>query len=294
MFAAPTTTQTVQDPVQAQSLAEPDALDGFDRSGHGVAQRRRAAILAGSSVQRKVVQRELDVTASPDGVSPESAQKLERVANTLNAMPFEQSMEIVLKTESGEKGAAPLRSKLAGEDEPTTTIFLQADYVESSPFEQILQACMNVLGSVILKNKADPADLAKLQKETVLAECSQIAEGYEESLKNQVPPKEGEPVRKLGFPSTQILAKLSDFLMPQAYEKVVVDRSESIQATLKKTTEITNAMNNLLDNFVLENHSTYPWMVRVNPRRFDPASVRASLSRLLSQRQGSGASNAKN
>lgn len=62
MFAAPTATQTVQDPVQAQNLAEPGVFDAFDRSGKGVAQRWRATILAGSSTQRKVVPRELEAS----------------------------------------------------------------------------------------------------------------------------------------------------------------------------------------------------------------------------------------
>jgi len=293
MLAAPTTTLTSQDPVHTQRLAEPDALDGFDRSGHGIAQRRRAAIIGTGSAWRNVAQRELEVTANPDGVGEESAKKLERVANTLNSMPFEQSMEISLKTESGEKGAPPLRSKLAGEDEATTTIYLQTNFVESSTFEQILQSCMNTLGNVIFKNKADPTETAKLQKETVLAECDQIVQSHEDQIKNPAILDPTKPAKPQGFPTSQLLAKLCDYLVQQAYEKIVTDRTESVESTLKRTTDLSVEMSSLFSRMILNEGRSHGWIRRLPVREFSPASVRASLVRFLSQRQGSGSSSTK-
>lgn len=187
MFAAPTATQTVQDPVQAQSLAEPGVFDAFDRSGQGVAQRRRAAIVAGGSVQRKVVQRELVASRGSGTLSGVGEGKLKQVMNTLNAMPFEEEIALTMITVDQSEGD-PIVTTMPTESGEPVLFTIQTKFVESNSVQGILSKCLEQLGTVVLPGmkKADASQQVP-KEEVFLAQGDRLAaEDKQEELKAKV------------------------------------------------------------------------------------------------------------
>lgn len=238
MFAAPTTTQTVQDPIQAQGLAEPDALDGFDRSGHGVAQRRRAAILAGSSVQRKVVQRELEASRGAGTLSDMAETKLQQAIDTMNEMPFEEEIAITVDTADLPAADAPIATRLSSGHGKPTRFTIRADFVETRSVEEILSLCRRQLGEVVLPAAKTAKSDVQVPKEDVFL-------------------AEGDKLHNDGKGDTSALrAKLFDFLF----------RTELLvsQLTKSKSTESTHgmmtAMCDRLGKLTQEHDKQHPWI----------------------------------
>jgi hypothetical protein len=183
--------------------------------------------------------------------------KLQQAINTMNAMPFEEEIEITVDTANLPAEDLPIVTRLSSGPGEPTRFTIRADFVETGSVEDILRLCRNQLGEVVL-----PA--------------AQTAKTGEEVPKEDVFLAEGDKLYNDGKGDLNALhVKLFDFLF----------RTELLvsQLTKSKSTEtpfgMIEAMRNRVRKLTEEHGHQHPWITSLAPDAIRPNEVETGLQK---------------